>query len=1115
VNAKHLVGTLLLALATPSHALFDPGNVGLPTTNPGIFDPTEPPLPPVPPPPPPPISIRSVGFDWIEFEVRPPAGRTSALSRLAPGSAGYEPFRSLSAGVETAIRDQGLGVGKGYCYRIEISGGGLPDESHTRCAETDWRVGFEGLLLTQAESSEVLRLFDWRDTQRLAEGTADEPALYHMNLLIDDGDPLAEQGFRYMGMHVQSTPIFHEELQGWNGAQAVAKQCDGPVAPDLEPVATARSLSPSIRPITSQCQLAGRWAFAVVPGRVYNELRDRMLEQIGRGEAPGVRALVFRRVPVAAALAQNVSRHVLDYVYLGEQGLEFNAIQQCRVLDGVRVCEVRQELLGWIGRKVAHWVVEVGDAVVEGVRSAIGRVRRLVKGDLRLDLQIVLLNTDPAFGAGEVLRSGWSGEEIKLSGVKVEVRQGLAAFYAHTDAQGFVTLKVARDSDTDVCIQVENDTAEITEYLIETTVCVRDLGTLSGDYRRERLEVAHPYLNALAVMTDARRYLARVAGFSMPKISVMVGGVADSLAVAGRSFTPCTGRRPSLIGVILDGISLLHPAALAFSTFLEFNMSVDMVLAGSDPGARGVAVHEYGHAAMCELIAAQGFGTFLLAWGEVMLGTLTSQEFCESCVFAEAFADFFTAQVVGGTNYFSTDDVVSSANVHYCLAGSRCLEENFTGFGSFGVDVAHVASILHDAFDGHAGPGPNDASHWTRAATGDPLTFLGAADSDRADEVVALFGTDLETLFSHWDDRGTYLNDENFMGAVADLAKARGYSDTDVCAFFVIHSQSFPRTCPDYALRSGWLGWIDLAVSPVLAAFAEAPERAAGGRAHPPLGVRGCDRGPEPDAAADARARQRARAGRGDVRRLHAARRLRGRAEAPGFRPRQDRARHRLRLPPRRGGLPGHRSAGPALRGGVRRARRPRHQGAAAPGGRGGGDAGPDARRLGRGARRRRRLAPARGPAEDRAPARPGRGARRQDHDPLRGRGRRSRAARQLRRQAARRGGLSARGSRQRAGSRARRARARGRRGALRWHAGRVCPVVSVIEPFDGKPASVGNGVMVALAAGSRAQVDALHRKALELGGQDEGAPGPRGDGFYAGYLRDLDGNKLNAFVMG
>ena len=70
-------------------------------------------------------------------------------------------------------------------------------------------------------------------------------------------------------------------------------------------------------------------------------------------------------------------------------------------------------------------------------------------------------------------------------------------------------------------------------------------------------------------------------------------------------------------------------------------------------------------------------------------------------------------------------------------------------------------------------------------------------------------------------------------------------------------------------------------------------------------------------------------------------------------------------------------------------------------------------------------------------------------------------------------------------------------------------------RPFDGQPATAGNGVMVALAAKDKAQVDRLHRLALSLGGKDEGAPGPRGEGFYAGYFRDLDGNKLNAFVMG
>jgi predicted lactoylglutathione lyase len=73
---------------------------------------------------------------------------------------------------------------------------------------------------------------------------------------------------------------------------------------------------------------------------------------------------------------------------------------------------------------------------------------------------------------------------------------------------------------------------------------------------------------------------------------------------------------------------------------------------------------------------------------------------------------------------------------------------------------------------------------------------------------------------------------------------------------------------------------------------------------------------------------------------------------------------------------------------------------------------------------------------------------------------------------------------------------------------------IGLTKPFDGKPATVGNGVMAALAAKDRAQVDRLYDVAMRLGGQDEGAPGERGPGFYAAYFRDPDGNKLNAFVM-
>jgi catechol 2,3-dioxygenase-like lactoylglutathione lyase family enzyme len=89
-----------------------------------------------------------------------------------------------------------------------------------------------------------------------------------------------------------------------------------------------------------------------------------------------------------------------------------------------------------------------------------------------------------------------------------------------------------------------------------------------------------------------------------------------------------------------------------------------------------------------------------------------------------------------------------------------------------------------------------------------------------------------------------------------------------------------------------------------------------------------------------------------------------------------------------------------------------------------------------------------------------------------------------------------------------------GERGSA-WAAAMDKPMLCVMTPYDGNPATVGNGVMAGIAVESRELVDRIHRKALELGGADEGLPGLRavgGDGFYAAYFRDLDGNKLDVF---
>jgi catechol 2,3-dioxygenase-like lactoylglutathione lyase family enzyme len=85
----------------------------------------------------------------------------------------------------------------------------------------------------------------------------------------------------------------------------------------------------------------------------------------------------------------------------------------------------------------------------------------------------------------------------------------------------------------------------------------------------------------------------------------------------------------------------------------------------------------------------------------------------------------------------------------------------------------------------------------------------------------------------------------------------------------------------------------------------------------------------------------------------------------------------------------------------------------------------------------------------------------------------------------------------------------------IAWGTGEHSAGLGVLKPFDGKPATRGNGTMVALMVDSKENVDALYNLAIALGGTDEGKPGARTEGFYAAYFRDLDGNKLNCCFMG
>ncbi|MGB6449136.1 MAG: VOC family protein [Steroidobacteraceae bacterium] len=78
------------------------------------------------------------------------------------------------------------------------------------------------------------------------------------------------------------------------------------------------------------------------------------------------------------------------------------------------------------------------------------------------------------------------------------------------------------------------------------------------------------------------------------------------------------------------------------------------------------------------------------------------------------------------------------------------------------------------------------------------------------------------------------------------------------------------------------------------------------------------------------------------------------------------------------------------------------------------------------------------------------------------------------------------------------------------WGWGIGTAMFIVTKPYDQRPATIGNGSMAAFDVETPELVDALHARALALGGTSEGDPGPRGEHLYVGYCRDLDGNKFN-----
>ena len=359
------------------------------------IDPTEPGPDPIDEPTGPTVSVATQSAEWISLGIRTAPG-TNELYRSV-GSGARAKLATLASSA-TGYVDRAVTDGTTYCYELKNTSGAVVKWSNRACGRTLFaQYRFTGLGIPQSESDSIVAHFDWHRTEALYAGGA-EPQLWYMNVLIDAPDSL--RVLRAAGVHAQSTPVFEAERNA------------------LAPHATL----PSTGGVP-----AGMWVYAIVPAPLYNDMRAQMIARADAGQAQIFRAAVFRSVPDAAARVwPNTAYSPLSSQHLAEQGLEYNGetAQECYVVNGERVCALRREIVGWLGRKIFHFVAELIEDVVDDVRLAWGKYKRIVKGEATLSLDFAVHNTDTAFAGN--LQSGWAERAILLKNLRVKVYQGFA-----------------------------------------------------------------------------------------------------------------------------------------------------------------------------------------------------------------------------------------------------------------------------------------------------------------------------------------------------------------------------------------------------------------------------------------------------------------------------------------------------------------------------------------------------------------------------------------------------------------------------------------------------------------------------------------------------------------
>jgi hypothetical protein len=691
--------------------------------------------------------------------------------------------------------------------------------------------------IARADAQAMVAAFAWEKTAPLRELDADgAPALYYAAVYLRSREEVGV--LDQVGIHHSFMPLFEHEQRKWDGQKGrMSQSTDG----------------------------KGALLFAVVPGRIYNEIRKWALA----GD-PLVSAIILRDVPKEAQNAQGS----LSYDFLVASRFKYRGMEPIRPsASGENAGTSQQKLVILTARLALKAVAEAAEEIPRAIARAAGDRDRNglifgwgAAGTITLRLTLDVHDVDPAFADASMVRA-WGkdlGTPVMLPGVRVSVwSRGDATvaylptlFEGTTNAASMATIKMAKNRAVrSLCVATENDAAEITDLLTEIEVCDfegsvdKSIDNLKFD-TWANVTISDPYFNILAQATEARAYLTDVVGYSPHKATIVVGWIADAMGLVGTGapFAPCLGFPNASADLIvlpvlgfIAAVPVVGPplaAALAAATPL---MAADIFFPEGDAlTSRGAPTHEYGHFAMCSMLYDSSVFRITTAWTSAVVdrigGGAVPGPIASKAYDIEAFADFFAGQVVGGTNYFAPG-LARTSGMSYCDVNATppddCLDENFSSEATFFDQVARVATTMHDAFDGDRYNSsftnqPGNGNVWTRASSVDPLVFAGTSrNGDKHDEEVLLPGAALRTFVGKLDD----LNGTKFMTSLADTIRENGYDWCQTCRVFALHAGVDPQTQPPAAFYakcaqapiSTWVGAAPDANDPTSCNFGECP----------------------------------------------------------------------------------------------------------------------------------------------------------------------------------------------------------------------------------------------------------------------------------------------------